>query len=57
MGNRKRRKVCENVTKDVNFLIVPATVDGIEPVITTKVKQALKLGITILSKSVALTNL
>jgi DNA ligase (NAD+) len=50
-------KVCENVTKDVNFLIVPATVDGIEPVITTKVKQALKLGITILSKSVALTNL
>lgn len=50
-------KVCENVTKDVNFVIVPATVDGIEPVITTKVKQALKLGITILSKSVALTNL
>jgi len=50
-------KVCENVTKDVNFLIVPATVDDIEPVITTKVKQALKLGITILSKSVALSNL
>ena len=45
------------MTKDVNFVIVPATVDGIEPIVTTKVKQAIKLGITILSKSVALTNL